>query len=213
MNKRIYCSLQFLEFSDKKNQDSLNQSITHEMNLNAAALEALKLHLLKEKPELLSEKDHKVTLPAPTFEQVLAFLREIMYPIVACGGLIRKNDTYLVIKRLGTWDLPKGKLDEGETLMQCAIRECEEECGISGLQIIRELPSTYHLYPYKKSYAVKQTYWYEMTTQDNRTLVPQTEENIEAAVWMKKEEIETTFYSNTYPAIKDLLEQYFRQQT
>ena len=40
------------------------------------------------------------------------------------------------MKRLGKWDLPKGKLDKGETIEECALREIEEETGAKGLSIV-----------------------------------------------------------------------------
>jgi hypothetical protein len=50
--------------------------------------------------------------------------------IQASGGIVfnQKNEI-LLIKRLGKWDLPKGKIKKSETLEECAIREIEEETG------------------------------------------------------------------------------------
>ena len=125
--------------------------------------------------------------------------------IYAAGGLIESNDRYLFIYRLKKWDLPKGKLDMGESLEESAIRECEEECGITKLTITKVLEQTYHMYEYKGSYALKKTYWYAMTTQHQGKLVPQTEENIERVEWFNKEEIKQTIISDTYPAILDVI--------
>ena len=51
--------------------------------------------------------------------------------IIAAGGLVtNENNELLMIFRRGKWDLPKGKLDKGETIEECAIREVEEETGI-----------------------------------------------------------------------------------
>ena len=62
------------------------------------------------------------------------------------------------------WDLPKGKLEENESIEQCAVREVEEECNMRLLKIVSKLPSTYHCYPYKGAWAFKTTYWYKMTS-------------------------------------------------
>ena len=52
--------------------------------------------------------------------------------IKAGGGLVKnKAGQILLIFRRGKWDLPKGKLDDNETLLQCAIREVREETGLA----------------------------------------------------------------------------------
>jgi 8-oxo-dGTP pyrophosphatase MutT (NUDIX family) len=130
--------------------------------------------------------------------------RQFAY-IEAAGGLIKQDQNYLFIFRLGKWDLPKGKLDKGETPDEAAIRECEEECGISGLSIEKELPSTYHIYPYKGRYALKTTYWYLMNSNDRKQLVPQTEEDITKAEWLDLPAIKKTVIMNTYPSVLDLI--------
>ena len=89
----------------------------------------------------------------------------------------------LFIFRNGVWDLPKGKVDKHETTHEAAIREVEEECGISHLQMVKKLPSTYHIYqsPYKKTmgkWILKETYWYEMKYVGHDEGIPQEEENI-----------------------------------
>jgi ADP-ribose pyrophosphatase YjhB (NUDIX family) len=101
--------------------------------------------------------------------------------IDACGGLIVKGEELLMIKRLGKWDLPKGKLEKNESLKECAIRECQEECGIGELIIKKELPSTYHIYqhPKKDKVVLKRSYWYLMETIGESDLSPQEEEGIE----------------------------------
>jgi 8-oxo-dGTP pyrophosphatase MutT (NUDIX family) len=125
--------------------------------------------------------------------------------IEAAGGLIEQDKKYLFIYRLDKWDLPKGKIDKGENPRQAAVRECEEECAISGLEIIKELPSTYHIYPYKNHYALKTTYWFLMKSNYSGKLVPQTEENIEKAEWLDENTIKKEVIKNTYPSILDLI--------
>ena len=72
----------------------------------------------------------------------------------------------------------------GETIEECAIREVEEECGISGLSIISEAFSTFHLYNEKGKTIVKESVWYKMRSTDKSELVPQTEEDILEARWV-----------------------------
>lgn len=42
------------------------------------------------------------------------------------------------------WDFPKGKLDPGETELECAVRETEEETGYTG-EIGDELPADHYV--------------------------------------------------------------------
>ncbi|MEM1216625.1 MAG: NUDIX hydrolase, partial [Bacteroidota bacterium] len=107
----------------------------------------------------------------------------------AAGGVVRNfAGQWLVIFRRDSWDLPKGKIDPGETPEQAAVREVREETGLQNITLGAELPSTYHTYPDKKGRRVlKRTYWYFMDTNET-TLVPQTEEDIEQAIWMSAEQ-------------------------
>ncbi|MBP6402240.1 MAG: NUDIX hydrolase [Bacteroidia bacterium] len=130
--------------------------------------------------------------------------------IEAAGGLVQKNDdSYLVIFRRGKWDLPKGKLDYDESPEQAALREVEEECGISKLRILKPLPTTFHTYPEGGRRILKKTHWYLMESDDNRKLIPQAEEDIQEALWMSETEIKTKVFSNTYNSIQDLLVSFF----
>ena len=49
----------------------------------------------------------------------------------AAGGVVRRDGEILVIHRpkYDDWSLPKGKLDEGESWEEAAVREVEEETG------------------------------------------------------------------------------------
>lgn len=127
--------------------------------------------------------------------------------IVAAGGTVfNSNNDLLVIHRLGKWDLPKGKLEKGEDIPTCAVREVEEECNVNGLTIIKELPSTYHCYKTRKGkWAFKRTYWYEMKTEFDGELIPQTEEGIERVEWFKKEQYKEII-ANTYNSLKQVVE-------
>lgn len=125
-------------------------------------------------------------------------------PVYAGGGLVRneKGDC-LIIKRLGKWDLPKGKVNKNETIEQAALREVSEETGLTGIEIVTPLLSTYHSY-YIDEQILKRTSWYEMVYRGNETPVPETEEDITEIRWVKKEEL-AQLTSNTYPAIIDVL--------
>lgn len=130
-----------------------------------------------------------------------------LYKIIeAAGGVVRNNDgEILMIYRLGKWDLPKGKLEEGESIEEGAVREVIEECGIANLRVLKELPITYHTYSIGDKKILKRTYWYEMHTKHVGELVPQIEEHIEKAQWINPDFLDE-YMGNTYASIHWLLE-------
>ena len=128
------------------------------------------------------------------------------YNIIQAAGGVVFNDynQLLMIFRNGKWDLPKGKLENFESVEQAAIREVEEECGVSNLKIDIRLDETYHIYTLQDKDILKKTYWFKMYC-DNQFLIPQMEEGISKACWVPKDEIVEKL-SNSYANIKDLLE-------
>jgi len=128
--------------------------------------------------------------------------------IVAAGGIVlNEYAEVLVIRRNGLWDLPKGKLEKGESVKTCGMREVEEECGVSGLKIIKELPSTFHTYYHKGKDVLKRTYWYEMECDKNQHLIPQTEEGIDKVEWVSKHKLLPLMKSG-YASLHDLILKY-----
>jgi ADP-ribose pyrophosphatase YjhB (NUDIX family) len=105
----------------------------------------------------------------------------------AAGGLVYNvSNELLVFYRRGFWDLPKGKIDPGETPEQAAVREVQEETGVQHIDLGPLLFETWHAYRQKKVRYIKRTYWYHMDTPDME-LTPQTEEGIEEIKWVDKE--------------------------
>ena len=130
--------------------------------------------------------------------------------INAAGGVVKNKETKLLfIFRLGKWDLPKGKVDKGETLEQAALREVEEECGINQLKITAKLKTTYHTYRLKGKAIVKASHWFAMSSSDTSPLKPQTEENITDACWAAPDEI-PTLLAQAYPSITEIIKEYLR---
>ena len=128
--------------------------------------------------------------------------------IEAAGGIVQNNKKELLfIYRLDKWDLPKGKMEKNETADQCALREVEEETGVTHLTIKKKLGETYHTYDAFGKHFLKTTYWYHMTCSGEQKLVPQTEEDITAIKWVDKKNIKEPL-ANTYPSIKDILEKF-----
>jgi len=130
------------------------------------------------------------------------------HPIEAAGGLVQNpTGAILLIHRLGHWDLPKGKLEDGEHPEDAALREVEEECGLSDLQLIRSLPKTWHTYFHEGHWKIKTTHWYHLFTEDSRLPEPQASEGIEQAVWTSEEAL-SPLLPEAWPAIRALLAQF-----
>ena len=147
----------------------------------------------------------KLFVVAEDLEQLWNDFQSLFEIIEASGGLVKNvNDEILFIFRKGKWDLPKGKVEEGEKVTDAGIREVEEESGISGVSIVKEMISTYHIFVQKEKSILKRTHWYEMKVDGVPALNPQEEEGIIYAKWMKKKEIKEVL-KNTYPSIAELL--------
>lgn len=124
--------------------------------------------------------------------------------ISAAGGLVENSrGEFLLIYRKGHWDLPKGKSETGESLESCALREVEEETGLKFIRMGKFLCTTWHIYPLKKEWILKDSHWYKMFTSELTPLIPQTEEDILKAEWISPEKIQT-LYPEMYPLIRDI---------
>lgn len=125
--------------------------------------------------------------------------------IEAAGGIVfNPLQEVLLIKRLGKWDLPKGKMDSGETPEEAGLREVEEECGVNGLSIVQQLPTTYHCYKQHNHRFLKITYWYQMKIEQLQELIPQKEEHITEAIWQSWKSLDLEKI-DSYLSIKELL--------
>jgi 8-oxo-dGTP pyrophosphatase MutT (NUDIX family) len=125
--------------------------------------------------------------------------------IEAAGGVVMKEEQMLFIFRNGKWDLPKGKLEEGESIEFCAVREVEEECGVTDLEIVSPLTKTYHTYQQGDQLILKITHWFLMNCTDESPLTPQTEEGIELVEWKNEQTVQLAL-GNTYPNIIRVVE-------
>lgn len=136
-------------------------------------------------------------------------IKSLFYTLKAGGGLVTKDDQYLLIYRLGKWDLPKGKAEKGEDDETTAIREVEEECSVS-VKIQHLIATTWHYYPQKGKQMLKKTYWYAMECIDDSKLQPQTIEDIEKVEWLSQSQLKPAL-DNSYNSILFVFERYFAQ--
>ncbi len=149
----------------------------------------------------------------PKFETVIIHYKDFdilkkdfisLYKIQeAAGGLVEnENGEYLFIFRRGFWDLPKGKIEAKESEEEAAIREVEEETGITNITVSNKLISTLHTFKSKSgNRIIKYSHWYLMKT-NSQDLTPQKEEDIEQALWLKINE----FAENYFPVYKNIRE-------
>ena len=125
--------------------------------------------------------------------------------IDAAGGIVvNSKSEVLWMRRNGTWDLPKGKVELEESIEVAAVREVEEECSVQGIRRGELLGRTYHVYPHKEKEVLKTSYWYAMCCGEEQALKPQIEEGITEVLWADKE-AHLEYLSNTYASIAELL--------
>lgn len=126
--------------------------------------------------------------------------------IEAAGGIVvNPKGEVLFIHRLDKWDLPKGKIEDNESIEEAAAREVEEECGLEGVIVKDFLKHTYHTYLLNGKRILKKTHWFMMLHSGEGSLTPQIEEDITKVVWKSPENWKEVF-ENTYPSIKYLLD-------
>lgn len=133
--------------------------------------------------------------------------------IEAAGGVVinQKNEV-LFIRRLGRWDLPKGKIEKGESLEQAAVREIEEETGLKEIILEEFLNNTFHIYTERNGEKIlKTTYWFRMRYVGNEKPVPQFEEGISEVCWKDSDAISRDVLPQTFKNIKLILNDFWAQ--
>lgn len=155
--------------------------------------------------EMQLEKVHAGVFIHPDLEELKkAFFKKFTF-IQAAGGIVQnENSELLLIFRRGKWDLPKGKLDKGESLEDCAVREVEEETGLKQVKLVEPLLITYHTYHEGTKFILKESHWYSMKVSGQQELVPQTEEDILETKWVAADALEP-YLKNSFPSVVDVL--------
>lgn len=148
---------------------------------NVSSIDDLKPLLSKasiESPVFLTSKN-----PKKAFKTFFNDFKKID----AAGGIVQRKQKFLVIKRKGLWDIPKGRIDKGEDAETACVREIMEECGIEQPSIVHSLCETYHCMKWNGQPALKRTYWYMLTYDGSKDTTPETKEDITEAKWMSRE--------------------------
>ena len=76
----------------------------------------------------------EINIYGENLEQIWEELTGMLRVVEAAGGIVfNQENKILFIHRLGRWDLPKGKIEPEESLENAALRELEEETGLTEL--------------------------------------------------------------------------------
>ncbi len=138
-------------------------------------------------------------------ESAFKYFSSFFKVLQAAGGLVLNNkDEILMIHRFDHWDFPKGHVEKGEEIGDCAIREVMEETGVEMLEITSSLDNVYHIYPYDDKWILKETYWFLMYSEYTGLLKPQLEEKILAAKWVPLNYLDE-YMSESYAGLRQLV--------
>jgi 8-oxo-dGTP pyrophosphatase MutT (NUDIX family) len=183
--------------------ENLQPYIHHD---DAIFIDELDAHTVKSMiHEMQLEKIHAGVFYHPDLEGLKKAFYKKFTIIQAAGGLVlNEKKEILMIFRRGKWDLPKGKLDKGEKLEDCAVREVEEETGLQNVKLLSPLTITYHTYHEGTKYVLKESHWYKMKVSGEQKLVPQTEEDIHEIKWVKPSGLQE-YMENSFPSVMDVL--------
>lgn len=152
------------------------------------------------------ESHNSVAVVAADPDAAFAAFAVEFTPVEAAGGVVVNGcGEWLMIHRNGRWDLPKGHLECGERIEECAAREVCEETGVAA-EVVRPLCETLHAYYFPKTarWELKRTRWYELYTPACAVLTPQTEEGIDAVAWCSPEEAAART-AECYPTVRTVL--------
>ena len=178
--------------------DNFSQEVLHKATNNS---ESAVLTISKEEIiNIIGQKNIICANPTAVFNQ----LKQQFTLINAAGGLVKNSQSeYLFIFRRGKWDLPKGKLDDGEDFETAAIREVQEECGITHIELGDLYHLSYHIYEENNDWILKQTNWYLMKSEE-KNLIPQLAEGITQTAWLPTSQFEK-IRENTYASIDEII--------
>jgi 8-oxo-dGTP pyrophosphatase MutT (NUDIX family) len=189
----------------------LCNSLDNELNLlvhypDSVFIDELDTHTIKSMLKELSLPQIKtgIFLHKDLEQLTKVFLKK--FEIIPAGGglVVNEHKEILMIFRRGFWDLPKGKLDKGETIEECAVREVKEETGLQNINLKKYLTTTYHSYNQGTHHYLKESHWYLMKAKSGEPLIPQREEDIIEIEWIGLHKLED-YIPHAYPSIADVL--------
>ncbi len=169
-----------------------------------------KFNTTSELYKLISKFQSDLSLPSiniydPNIKYLWKLFRIYFTEVQAAGGLVKHTSgRYLFIRKRDKWDLPKGHVDRNEEPEECALREVEEECGITGQKIVKPLEPSYHTYTLQGISYLKKTNWFLMSYDGEMIKKPETRELITEVEWLLPEEF-VKIRNDVWLSLVDLL--------
>lgn len=144
-------------------------------------------------------------------DEIWTEFQKLFRIIEAAGGIVSNPEQdILFIRRLGKWDLPKGKMEKGESREESAVREIEEETGLKDVELKNFINTTYHIYVERNGEKIlKCTHWFDMNFKGEDTSKPQIEEGITEVAWKNVSQIESEVFPNTFRNIELIIKEFW----
>lgn len=107
---------------------------------------------------------------------------------ISAGGLILRNtpngwEILRIRDRSGAWTFPKGKIEDGETLEETAVREISEEVGLHQLKLLGSLTPLHYIYT-RNGQVDKTVHYFVFEYSGTEEPVGQKEEGIQEPKWV-----------------------------
>jgi 8-oxo-dGTP pyrophosphatase MutT (NUDIX family) len=156
--------------------------------------------------EFQSDKSNNaINVYGPDIKHIWKIFRIYFTEVGAAGGLVKHSSgKYLFIEKKGKLDLPKGHIEQGEEPEVCALREVNEECGITGHTIVKPICPSYHTYSWEGISYLKKTSWFLMKYEGDMITEPQVSEGITKVEWLFPDEL-NSIKSSAWLSLMDLI--------
>lgn len=202
MQKKIYFSNKPLFLTNQITKE-MEEYLHHE---DTVFIDEFNIHTIKAMiHEMEQTKIHAGVFLHEDVEALLKAFKKKLVWIQAAGGLVHTEDNeLLLILRKGKWDLPKGKIDAGESMESCAIREIKEETGLEKAELEKPLTITYHTYHQDGKHILKESHWFLIKAPKQKNFLPQLEEDIEKCEWVALNKL-APYMENTHASILDVV--------
>ncbi len=132
------------------------------------------------------------------------FLTKVFQFRQAAGGILLHENAIIIIERNGIPDLPKGHVEQDESIEDAAVREVIEETGLQSINLTNKLGESLHSYWWNDHWVLKQTDWYSMVLEGEFNPVPQSGEGISAVKKLQSHQLDG-FLTSTYRSIRETL--------